>query len=499
MSIPTILLNKTHCNIIDEFDTGFIKALDKELSFWIQGAEYSKAFKGYIDENTGKEVTWNGCHKLLSSRLRFPAGLLSRVCEVYERFGKSYQLKDVRGYIEPTVPINVLPRLETLGKIPYDYQLQAVDIAKNKTHGVIKMPTGAGKTLVAALLTASLGKTTIIYVIGKDLLYQLHKLFSSVFDEEIGIVGDGKCEIRDINIATIWTVGQALGLSKNNLKAEDEEDEKKPEASKYKDIRDMLARTKVHILDECHLAATDTVQAISKRINPENVYGMSASPWRDDGADLLIEAFLGPRIINISAKELISGGYLVPPTIKFLAVPRQEKQHKQFKTIYKNYVTDNSVRNNMIVTGARKLVEQGFQTLILFHSIKHGDNLYKAVSKYLPCEILSGKDDSTERELVKQKLEGGKINCVLASKIFDIGIDVPSLSGLIIAGGGKSSVRALQRIGRVIRRYPGKTHAAVIDFADQAPYLLEHSKIRNKIYSEEFDVIWPEEKEKQPR
>lgn len=46
----------------------------------------------------------------------------------------------------------------------------------------------------------------------------------------------------------------------------------------------------------------------------------------------------------------------------------------------------------------------------------------------------------------------------------------------------------------MIRKHPGKTNAAIIDFADQAPYLLEHSKIRKKIYSEEFDVIWPEEK-----
>lgn len=67
------------------------------------------------------------------------------------------------------------------------------------------------------------------------------------------------------------------------------------------------------------------------------------------------------------------------------------------------------------------------------------------------------------------------------------------LSGLIIASGGKSSVRALQRVGRVIRLHKDKRKAVVIDFCDQAPYLRDHSEIRRDILLQEFDVSWPEE------
>ena len=77
-----------------------------------------------------------------------------------------------------------------------------------------------------------------------------------------------------------------------------------------------------------------------------------------------------------------------------------------------------------------------------------------------------------------------------------MGIDLPILSGLVIAGAGKSSVRALQRIGRVIRPYKGKKVAAVLDFADQAPYLINHAIARKEIYQTEFDVTWPQEKTK---
>jgi superfamily II DNA or RNA helicase len=145
----------------------------------------------------------------------------------------------------------------------------------------------------------------------------------------------------------------------------------------------------------------------------------------------------------------------------------------------------------LIVTGAEKLVEQDYQTLVLFHSLKHGAMLHKLISNRMNCVLLSGKDSQKRRQKAKDDLEAGKINCVIASKVYDIGVDIPSLSGLIVASSGKSSVRALQRIGRVIRRYPGKSQAAVIDFADQAPYLHEHAIARKRVYEEEFEVEWP--------
>lgn len=489
-----IVIGQNKCQILDEYNEDLIDGLKQELSFFVKGAEHSKAYLGY--RKNGKDITWNGRKYLLTKNtLKFDLGLLSRVQEFYDSKNISYQLIDNRPPPDPAYPIDIIGKLKEQGKTPYPYQLETVEKAKEKSRGIIRIATGGGKSIVAALLVAALGKTAIIYVIGKDLLYQIHELFSSLFDQPIGIIGDGKCEVHDINVATIWTVGQALGLKVT--RAEDEEEEKKIKPDKYKDIKDMLGRARVHILDECHLAACDTVQGIAKKIKPENVYGMSASPWRDDGADLLIEAFLGNRIVDIPARYLIDNDYLVEPIIKFLPSPKYTgRMGSKYKTIYKNYIVENEARNNMVLKGTEKLVEQGFKTLVLFHSLNHGKILHDKISKRIPCEILSGKDDSDRRKEVKDKLESGKINCIIASKIFDIGVDVPALSGLIAAGGGKSSVRALQRIGRVIRKYPGKEYSAVIDFADQAKFLFDHSCIRKEIYEEEFKVQWPgEEKE----
>ena len=54
-----------------------------------------------------------------------------------------------------------------------------------------------------------------------------------------------------------------------------------------------------------------------------------------------------------------------------------------------------------------------------------------------------------------------------------------------MAGSGKASGRALQRLGRVIRPFPGKKNAVVIDFSDGSKYLKNHTAARIKIYSTE--------------
>lgn len=488
-----ILIKSNSCIITEESDTGFLWALDRELSFDVQGAKYMAAYRGYFNKD-GQYVKWDGKQRLLKDNLEFSTGLLQRVEEFYKKDNRAYQLIDQRQSKTVEASIDIIKKLKALGKEPYPYQLETIEATKQRDHGIIRLATGGGKTIVAALMTANFGKKTIIYVIGKDLLYQIHQLFTSLFDQKIGIIGDGLCEIHDINVASIWTVGQAVGLKKSGIAEDSVDDEKDVDPQRYKDVRAMMQAAKVHIFDECHVAACKTIQEIANHINPEHIYGMSASPWRDDGADMLIECVLGKPIINISASNLISQGYLVKPIIKFLKVPPYaEKGKKHFQTIYKNYVVENEVRNSYIVKGAEKLVEQGYQTLVLYNSVQHGVVLFEELSKKLPCVLLSGKDNSETRSIAKQNLEDGKVNCIIASRIFDIGIDLPSLSGLVIASSGKSSVRALQRVGRVIRKHPGKKQAAILDFYDQAPFLKEHAMQRKKIYSSEpdFEVIWP--------
>jgi len=490
-----ILVRPTTCQIIEESDANHLLALDKALSFYVQGAEHMAAFKGFFNRN-GDFVKWDGFRKLLTPSLQFPTGLLQRVEDFYQEAGKTFEVVDKRPPKSIGKPRNILDNLRKIGKEPYPYQIEIMDVIDKNDRGIIKVATGGGKSLIAALIAAKLGKKAIIYVIGKDLLYQFHAFFSQCFDEEIGIIGDGECVIRDINIASIWTVGQAIGMNKKNILLDSEDDEKDVGKNKYADIVKMMKESKLHIIDECHMSACETIQQVYKFSNPEHLYGLSGSPWRDDGADLLIESVLGRYIVNISASQLIASGHLAQAIIRFRVVPPYPYElERVYQSTYKKYVVENDARNGLILDAAKTLVGKGYQTLVLFSSLKHGKILYDLFKQHMKCAILDGSNDKDEREQVKKDLENRKIDCILASKIFDIGVDIPSLAGLVIACGGKSTVKALQRVGRVIRKYPGKKFAVIIDFVDQAPFLDNHSKIRYKIYVSEkgFDVSWPKE------
>jgi len=496
-----ILIKGNTSQITEESDANHVLALDKHLSFYVQGAEHTAAFRGYINRD-GDFVKWDGMKKLLTPTLQFPTGLVDRVKDFYIEHGKTFDIVDKRPAKSVGTPRDILSNLKKMNKDPYPYQMEILDVIDKNDRGIIKVATGGGKSLIAALIAAKLGKKTIIYVIGKDLLYQFHDFFSLVFDEKIGIIGDGKCEIHDINIASIWTIGQAIGMDKKTILLEGDDDEEAVSKDKYVNILKMIKDTKTHMIDECHMSACETIQQVFKTAKAEHLYGLSGSPWRDDGADLLIEAVLGKYIVNISASYLIERDFLAQALIRFRVVPPYPTQiEKVYQSIYKKYVVENDARNGLVLDGAKTLVAKGYQTLVLFNSLKHGKILYELFKQHMKCAILDGSNSKEEREQVKKDLMEHKIDCVLASKIFDIGVDIPSLAGLVIACGGKSTVKALQRVGRVIRKYPGKKFAVVIDFIDQAPFLDNHSKTRYKIYKSEegFDVSWPLQKKKKSK
>lgn len=476
MAFIEIIKNKAVLKGEDCYET--IEYIDLLLSYVIQGSEYSKARK------SGR---WDGRKRLFKNDLSFPIGLVDKVVDFYA--SRKIQC-DVINHTKPIkrTPIDISAKLKKINKVPRYYQIDAANAALEKKRGVVKATTGSGKTLTCAMIVANVGRPSIIYVIGKDLLWQFHELFSSIFDEEIGVIGDGHCSIKRINIASIWSVGQAFGVKKY---VEDEEGVKEKAIPKeaYLDIRRMVATADVSIMDEVHLAAADTMQRIGEYITSEYCIGMSASPYRDDNASILIEAIFGKVIYKISASELIEKGYLVAPDIRFLPVPRKTIEGT-YKDIYKEYIVHNDSRNMMIVKAAEKLLEQDFKTLILFKEIAHGKILYNMLlDRKINCNILTGSDQVVRRKKVINELETNKCNIILASSIFDIGVDIPALNGLILAGGGRSSIRAIQRVGRVIRPYPGKEVVAIIEFYDRAKYLEQHSIIRKKIYSSEEGFI----------
>lgn len=264
------------------------------------------------------------------------------------------------------------------------------------------------------------------------------------------------------------------------------------------------------VVSNCHHIPANTVSEVS-RYCKDAFYriGVSATPWRDAGDDLLIEATLAKRKPenNINASKLIELGFLVPCTIYFVPI-KQVFKGKNYHKLYDEAIVNNVERNESIVKIALKMKDTKQKTtLILIQRIEHGEKLQQMLFEKIPqtatmvtieddkgkkvavrvknVEFLSGQDDSIRRKAVIQAVKDKKVDILIGSTIADEGLDLPNLDCLILAGGGKSSTRAFQRVGRVLRLAANKDRAIVFDFEDSTPILNRHSKVRKKLYQTE--------------
>lgn len=480
MSIRLEVYN-TSVNIVGTLPGNVKKIIDNAMSYQHQGQQFVARKSGF---------GWDGVIRLLRNN-SFPVGLLAECVRILKFNKVEFEINDNRGMV--TDPKSLVVS-EASSFSPRHYQAAALASAIKHGSGIIKAATGSGKTAIISMLTGHYNVNTVIYVIGVELLYQMKSTIEWLYPEiEVGVVGDGKCEIRQITIATIWSAAAAFNKKAETFDSDMTKDNKKVSSENKKKIQRMVSSAKMFILDECQFAAAKTVQFLhSASTNASHRFLFSASPWRDTGDDILIEAVAGKRIFDLDASTLIKEGFLVKPKIYFLDVPPVRNVGKTYHDVYRNYIVENDERNDLIIKSAKKLLEKGKKVLILVVRVGHGEViLSKLQDAGIATDFLDGQKSTKKRLSCIQSMKDGDIDVLVASKIFDQGVDIPELDALILAGSGKSSGRALQRIGRVIRKYEGKKIATVIEFMDNAKYLRDHSNARRSVYAteSEFEII----------
>jgi len=347
----------------------------------------------------------------------------------------------------------------------------------------------SGKTLLISMILGHYNCKTVIYVIGTDLLYQMKNTIEEAYGIEVGVVGDGHCDIKQVTVATVWSAAAAFNQKvkyiDSNSKVDNARKNKKLDKAR---VRKMVNDAELIVIDECQFSASATISFLSRQSKAARYrFSLSGTPWRDTGDDILIEAVGGPKFFKIDATSLIEKGWLVRPTIHFVPVSKKFYPDTKYPQVYNQYIVDNPERNKKIIDAAKKLIEKKRKILILVLKRNHGKNLLKMLEEEgIRASSLDGNNKTKDRLKAIADMKEGNIDVLVASKIFDQGVDIPELDALILAGSGKSTGRALQRIGRVIRTGPeDKTSAVVVDFYDDCKYLKKHSKSRYNIYKTE--------------
>ena len=478
-----IILKNVNCELRGQLDSEVVKDLDKIMSYDHPGYMFMTGARGGYG-NGGASGGWDGKVRLLTKSGKFPIGLLSLTEALLKEKKIPYKIRDRRPELHygKELPL-ISDKFETR-----PYQFDVVKRATEAGSGIIKMATGSGKSFTIATLVAKYNIPTVVYVIGIELLYQMKETIEAAYGVSCGIVGGGLCDTsKQVTIMTIWSAAAAFNKKAKISDNDTTGDTKKHTAKLNKaSVRARVQEAQLFIFDECQYAASETLQFLHRAsISAKHRFLLSGTPWRDTGDDILIEAVSGPRICDISATKLIKQGYLVPPDIHFLDVPVMRGVGKTYHDVYKAYVVENKERNDLIFKAAKKLVAAGKKVLILVVRVKHGQLLYKKLKEEFSVSFLDGAKSSKVRMSAIQDMKDGKTEVLIASKIFDQGIDIPELDALILAGSGKSSGRALQRIGRAIRKHKGKKKAIVVEFFDNCKYLRDHSEARIKVYRSE--------------
>lgn len=378
------------------------------------------------------------------------------------------------------LPANYLP--DCLGR---DYQLLSAQIALGKGHGLVRIGTGGGKTVVMGMVVKALVTMTdcpgiLVLILSKDLLNQTAKRFQAygVPAEDIGIIHSDISPKEQAEAATKRVVlSTHLSITKFN---------------------GVIERVRYVICDEAHRSVGPMWSALFPMLpNLTNVLGFTATPWDNEGERQKMLAIYGQTLVDIPAKWLIEHGYLMRPEIYFIRIHYRDKDNKVLSTMdwrqaEKQLILEEPNRNLLPIVVLKKF---GGRMLVIYDKLDHGETLLEMYQKQgYETRLAEGKTSTKLRdgaiEWFEKDLEPGQHGKVLlASRVFDEGIDIKGGCDLgFLMGGGKDESRQKQRLGRLLRK--NKTgRVRVFDVQDANHHILSRwSGIRRKAINEETGI-----------
>lgn len=444
---------------------------------------------------------WDGYHRLYNKRTHSaPVGLLERAVRALE--------SELDATVEVKRESPDAPSIDTewnFSSTLRTYQAKAINQAQSNNGGIISIPTGGGKTIVALKLLNIIEKKSIIFVHTRQLLSQWEDRIQSILGIDPGVIGGDQ-----------WTEGEITVASMQKVHSQGAEN--------------LDSDYGAAVFDECHVtSAADTMQDIGLSINVEWRFGLSATPWRANaGEELEIEAAVGGVSSQVTPQELIDKGHLAKPTYQFITGDfRTPSQNSTYHEVVKRCIELAPTRNGAIAQKAKSLAEKGNSVLVPVDRINQGrliaHSLLGSSEDTIKDDLIDKDADDGEEIMMKMQaaeelpkinaaddikfsyidssasnetkehhydaLEDGKLDILITTLIKE-GADIPNISAIVHAEGGKSKTQRIQRIGRALRPQNGD-EAIVVDVQDQGQYIGSHFSERISALNEYYGKYGP--------
>jgi superfamily II DNA or RNA helicase len=296
------------------------------------------------------------------------------------------------------------------------------------------------------------------------------------------------------------------------------------------------------ILDEIHRYASDQFRKVFSSTTYVAILGLTASMERQDGKHVLIQEH-APILKTIKLADALHKGFVSPFMIFNLAIKLNKAEYKAYQEIDKRFETyfecfnrdfesvkaamiSASYRNKLsMITGksveqilieaanyfyflhkrkrflyehpaklrALKEIFQVFdQKMIVFsESIAFANSVTEAIG-----EQSFAYHTSVNKRVLSLKMDEfrktEKYKVLAAVKALDEGLNIPDLSMAVIVSGNATKRQYIQRIGRSLRKQPGKTALIINLYIHETQ---DEKWLRRRQFSNDFNVIWVEDVE----
>jgi len=332
--------------------------------------------------------------------------------------------------------------------------------------GVVVLPTGAGKTMLAHLAIEDRRRSTLVVTPTLDLVRQWHDGLAATFATKIGIIGGGDHQVEALTVTTY--------------------------DSAYLHMENIGASFGLVVFDECHhLPSASYALAARSCLSPFRL-GLTATPEREDGRDALFAELVGPLVYRKDIVEL-AGQYLADyetlrVTVDLAASERLE--YEQERAIYRQFLTDQGIvmaspsgfsdfliRSSRSEEGRRAFAAYRRQREIAFtapaklayvdrllHQHRHDraivftqDNAtVYLLSRSFLIPAITHQTKVSERSDILARFARGEYAAIATSKVLNEGVDIPDANVAIVMSGSGSVREHVQRLGRILRKRDGK-------------------------------------------
>ena len=365
-------------------------------------------------------------------------------------------------YIDTVLNLIPCPELQFTVELR-DYQEEALSRWLTHKRGVMVLPTGSGKTVVALKVIEALNCSTLIVVPTLDLVDQWKESITQFIKGDIEI-GEYTGRKKIMHAITVSTYDSA-----------------------YINVDHLGNKFKLLVFDEVHHLPSEGYRHIAEMCASPYRLGLTATYEREDGLHYMLPRLVGGKVYEVEPQTL-AGEHLSEYEIKKIKVDMLPEEQEEYATnikVFKDYLKSHRIRMTKPEDFQKVVYRSGYdpkawkavrarnearkiaynsqskidelETLLTLHEkdriiifTRYNDLVYYISKRFfIPC--ITHKTDKHERIEILKKFKNGSYTAIVSSQVLDEGIDVPEANiGIILSGTG--SVREYtQRLGRILR------------------------------------------------